>query len=175
MLHKISLIFIITLFLLGCATVKVEDISIITRDKIISNNKEIPPKDVFKIRTAISDNVLAKSDPYFSDFATLVLDLIRNKKWEFISELTKISHYNDYVIDNNGSFVDYCMFMLHTGDEGISTNQSLNNIINAFYTDSYFLSNKLYYEGIYIFPDNETEFFKIVIEDTNIGLVITRE
>ncbi|QEN03491.1 hypothetical protein EW093_01815 [Thiospirochaeta perfilievii] len=174
---KKTLILFIILLTFGCTTIKVEDDTYIVKDNLSNVEKEIiiKPEDINKLRSALSDNILANSDPYYGDFASLILDLIRKKKWEFLSELTNISKYNSYVLESNGSLIDYSMYMLHTGDEGISTNYSIDNIENAFYTNSYIDGESRVFEGIYIYPTGETEFFKIDIIDSKYGLILTRE
>lgn len=175
----IPLLILIGIVSFSCTTVNTENYTTPeTTKKIVEKSKEIPeiePEDELKVLEALTNNILASSDPYIADFATIVLDLIRNKRWEFISEITDISFYKEYVIENNGSFVDYAMYMFHTGAVGPTTNRSLNQISNAFFTSSFKENNIFYYEGLYIFPDGEKEYFKLAIVETDIGLIITRE
>ncbi len=171
-MKNIIIIFSI-LFVSSCITVKEKEFIPEKIENVTANKVEL--KNIRTIRQALSDGVILNSDPYYSDFAVLILDLINSKNWNEISILTIKELYNDYVIDNNGELIDYCMFMLHTGDEGISTNYTLNQIDNAFYTDSYLIDDKIIYEGIYTYPTGETEFFKILLSESDEGLLITRE
>ncbi len=174
MLKKLLVLFLV-LALFNCKTVDNRE-SVI---KEVNNTKFeeiiIDPVDENKFRQALSDNILLRSDENHADFAALILDLIRNKNWESLSHITNRSLYDSYVVESGGSLVDYSMFMLHTGDEGISTNYSLNEIESAFYTDSYIIDENIYFEGIYLYKTGETEFFKILITETDEGLIITRE
>ena len=174
MLKKISVISLL-LLIFSCTTVELKEPLNNTIDSIVTDEIVITPVEEPLLRQALSDNVLAKADPYFADYAVFILDLIRNKKWDSFSEMTNLTFYNSYVLDNNGSLIDYSMFMLHTGDEGISTSYSLNEIESAFYTDSYVIDDMTCFEGIYLYPTGETEFFKIIIQDSPTGLIITRE
>lgn len=175
MFKKLIVLFSVTL-LFNCKTVEIgkEETFI---PKIANPEKiEAPkPEDLARVRQALSDNVLSMSDPDYSDFAIFVLDIIRQKKWDSFSEMTNLDFYNSYVIENNGSLIDYSMYMLHTGDEGISTNYSLNEISTAYYTESYIIDDNAYYEGVYIYPSGESEFFKLMIQDSEMGKIITRE
>lgn len=151
---------------LGCKTV--ENISKSDLEVVDDENLNI-------IRQKLSEHVLNTSDPYFSDYAYLVLQLIDEKNWGELSLITDKIFYNSYVVESNGTLVDYCMFMLHTADKGLSTNYSLNEVEKAFYTGTIEIENGLIYEGIYLYPTGETEYFKIVIKDDGNGLILSRE
>lgn len=173
MLKKILILVIALVNFYTCTTVGKNN-----ETSDVNSNKKPPQEkseDINKLRKSLSDNIIALSDPRYMDMAGFVLDLIRNKNWIAFSELTDRELYNSYVVENNGSVIDYSMFILHTGEKGISTNYSLDEIETAFYTDNYIIDNKCYFEGIYLYPSGESEFFKVILEKTDLGLVITME
>lgn len=175
-IFKKLLIILPIILLYNCNTVEIQEA--VTKETVTTTTEEIiiiEPEDKNKLRQALSDNILANTDEYHADFAALILDLIRNKKWESLSEMTDQSLYSSYVVESDGSLIDFSMFMLHTGDKGISTNYSLNEIESAFYTDNYIIDDNIYFEGLYLYSTGETEFFKILIQESEIGLIITRE
>lgn len=150
------------------------DYSIIDKTKI-QDKEDLNRSELKIVYQNLSRSVLEYTDPYYADFASLVLQLISEKNWEEVSIMTPVDMYNSYVVDSPGTLIDYCMFMLHTGDKGISTNYSLNEIDDAYYTSSVKHDEGLILEGIYLYPTGETEYFKILIQNNGDGLIITRE
>lgn len=174
MMKKILLL-LVALLLYNCKTVDFKTRPGITNPLIIENNIPEDTKSLYIIRERLSSGIIAESDPYYGDFASIILNLIEYKKWEELSMMTSMDYYNSYVIESNGELVDYCMFMLHTGDKGISTNYSLNSVKKVYYTSSSKNEHGVIFEGIYVYPSGETEFFKIFILNDISGLIITRE
>lgn len=171
---KKTLPLLLILLFTGCTTLIESNQNEDNASYTVSEDLEITDSYLNQ-REVISENVLLEADPYYSDFASHILDLIVNKNWEEIYNYSESNIYKSYIHQYKLTMEDYCMFILNTGTEGSTTNHSLNSIYRAYYTKTYSDNNRTVFQGIYLYKTGETEQFKVILKETETDLVITRE
>jgi len=185
-MKKKIILLLITILILCCKTTVVNspettDSSINVEPKIIEKKVETSPtkkneENKLSLNLEKNNNSTIKLlDPYLADYSLMIINLLRDKNWESLAKITDKNIYDSYLSDENSEFIDYITFILHTGDVGISSSYSLNSIISAYYTNYYKLDEKNILEGLYLYPNDETEYFKLILVESDNGFLITRE
>lgn len=175
MLKQFFIIFTVVAILFSCTTInktepKEEIKESISFDTQVTNSYSHSTEDTEK-----KVNVIDDADPIFGDFASMILDLINSKDWEGVSMYSDQELKDSYLFDDKIEVEDYCMYLLNTGEQGISTSYSLNEIDEAYYTGTYEVENQAIFYGNFLYPTGETEYFRLVITNDDAELYITKE
>lgn len=167
MLKKLIYLLSVVIFIHSCTTTPEE----IEEEKPSMNYNTETTNSISQSK----ESVVEDADPIFGDFASMILDLINSKDWEGVSMYSDQDLKDSYLIDDNIKVEDYCMYLLNTGEQGISTSYSLNEIDGAYYTGTYEVDNQAVFYGNFLYPTGETEYFRLVITSDDAELYITRE
>ena len=130
-MKKIFLLIIISLLLISCETSKISTYEVEENQSSETDSVQIENSPNIEYKLS-SDNLLSSIEESYSQFAMFILELINSKDWEELSNYTDIDFYYEYFSEDSVSYMDYCMYMLYTGDEGIATNYSLDQIKEAY-------------------------------------------
>ena len=177
MMKKILFLLTLLIILFSCKTTEksITTPSVYPTKGVTTEKIKPSLTDVLIIKKKLSDNVLSSVDSNQGDFASFILYLIDNKSWNELANFSDTDLFNSYMSNGKTTVIDFCTFVLYTAEKGLSTNYSINDIDRAFYTNSYSIDNTTTFEGEYIYPSGENEFFKIIITEDESGLKIIRE